>query len=114
MLAASIIFFAIAAVYGVWLAGMFLKNKPVTPGTALGHGIVAAIGLVLLLIIGYQLGFTTLSGWSVILFIVAVIGGVVMFYLHLTKGAPPVQIIVVHALAAVAGFLLLLIYAFGK
>ena len=110
MLTASVICFVIAAVSGLILAAMFVKAKHVKPTTALGHGIFAATGLILLLIATLQTGFVMLTGLSFALFVAAAIVGAAMFVYHLTKGLPQIQAIALHALCAVAGFVVLLIY----
>ena len=51
--------------------------------------------------------------WSVGLFVVAALGGFFLASKHMKKQLPPKGIVVVHALAAVAGFALLLAAAFG-
>ena len=113
MIYVSLILFAIAAVIGISLAVPHARRKPVGIGHALSHGIFAAAGLVLLIVLLAAKGSAPLSLVSLILFIVAALGGFLLFGLHLRKRALPVPIIVIHALIAVGGFVLLLMAAFG-
>ncbi len=113
MIYVALILFAIAAVIGISLAIPHAQRKPVGIGHALWHGLFAAAGLVLLIILLVGKGTAPLSLVSLILFIVAALGGFVLFGLHLRKRALPVPVIVIHALIAVSGFVLLLIAAFG-
>ncbi len=113
MIVASVIVFTVAAVYGLLLARMFFGAKQVRIPVALGHGVLAVTGDVLALLAIAQAGFTMLSGISAALFVIAAIGGVVLLTQHITKGAPSSQLIAIHALVAVAGYVLLLTYAFG-
>jgi hypothetical protein len=110
MIYVSIVLFAIAAVWGIYLAASILGAKKLTKPIILGHGVVAAIGLVLLIIASLMSGFVMLSGISVVLFVLAALGGAFMFF---GPGGPTTQLIALHAVLAVAAFVLLLIYAFA-
>ncbi|HYG20478.1 MAG TPA: hypothetical protein VD816_16175 [Ohtaekwangia sp.] len=111
MLSVIIILFAIAAVLGIAIAVAIISNKPATPKPAVyAHGLFAATALALLII--YTLNSES-SGTrlSLILFVIAALGGFVLFYRDLKKKPGPVGLVVVHALAAVTAFVLLLIHA---
>lgn len=109
MLIASIILFALAAVSGA-LAGALRVRRGQNPGwpVALLHGALAAIGLVLLWVHAIQHDFPTLATISAVLFVVAALGGFALVILHLKRRLLPLAILGVHALVAVAGFVLLL------
>ena len=105
----ALVLFALAAVGGLVLAFMRFKGKPYPPmGLALVHGAAAAAGLVTLIALVAQgtqkSGATTALG----LFVVAALGGFVLFFHHLRKSPLPIWLVVVHALVAVVAFLILL------
>lgn len=108
MLPAALITLAIAAVLGLGLAPAILGNKlPAMPHSLL-HGAAAAIGLVLAIL-------ALLSGQgsalAVIILVVAALGGFFLFSFHLKDKPGPKPVVVIHALAAVAGFALLALSA---
>lgn len=76
------------------------------------HGTAAAVGLVLL-IIAYMNQGDSLMMISLLIFIVAALGGFVLFGRDITDRSIPKWLSVVHALAAVTGFVLLLVAAWG-
>ncbi len=104
MLPAALICLAIAAVLGLGLAPTILGNKLPAMPVALLHGAAAAIGLVLAIL---ALLAGEGSSLGVILLVVAALGGFFLFSFHLKSKVPPKAVVVVHALAAVAGFALL-------
>lgn len=110
MLYISIVLFAIAAVWGIYLAASILGAKKLIQQIVLGHGVVAAVGLVLFIIASVMGGFTLLNGLSILLFVIAALVGAAMF---LGQTGPTTQFIGLHAVLAVAAFVLLLIYAFA-
>jgi hypothetical protein len=111
----TLVLFAIAAVGGIIMAVMRFGGKPVPPlGLALLHGLLAAVALVLLIIaVTKAAGGSGSSTIALALFLVAALGGFVLFAKHLRKGPLSVPLMVIHALVAVAGFLTLLIGALG-
>lgn len=112
MLTATIIIFAIAAVLGLTVAVAIITKKPSTPKPAVyAHGLLAATGLVLLIF--YTMNNTGNSPRiSLILFVIAAVGGFILFFNDVKKKPGPVGLVVVHALVAVTAFVLLLIFAF--
>jgi len=102
--------FAIAAVGGIVLAVIRFKGKPYPPlGLALVHGAVAAAGLVTLIALVAQSSGGSSAKTALALFVVAALGGFALFFHHVRKVALPVWLVVVHALVAVAAFLILLL-----
>lgn len=112
----SAILFALAALGGLTLAVMHFRSggreRPPT-ALAVGHGLVAAAALVLLIIgvLGAAAGSSTLPVVALAIFVVAALGGAYLFLgKHLRGQALPSAVVVVHGLAAVAGFLVLLAF----
>lgn len=108
MIYASVIFFALAAVFGViLLLSLLNKRKPPRAPVYL-HGLLAATGLVLLIIYAMQNGNYPRA--SLILFLIAAAGGFTLYFRDI-KGKPgPVPLALIHATAAVAAFLILLLF----
>ncbi len=110
LLTVSIILFAIAALGGLTLAAMRLANRPLPLGLALVHGAFAATALVLLIIAMIIAGKSTaLLNAALILFIIAAIGGFILFSFHLRSKSLPIPLMLLHGLVAVVAFILLLV-----
>jgi hypothetical protein len=104
----AVVIFAVAALGGLVLATQHFKKAPLSMPLALVHGLLAATALVLLLISVVQ--GTTIANAQValVLFIVAALGGFFLFSHHVRNKPLPSPVVVIHALAAVIAFLLLL------
>ncbi|HEY4158112.1 MAG TPA: hypothetical protein VGM29_08440 [Polyangiaceae bacterium] len=110
-----LVLFGIAALGGIVMAIMRFSGKPVPPmPLALLHGALAAIALVLLIMaVANAAGGSHTSLVALVLFLVAALGGFVLFTQHLRKGPLSIPLMVIHAVVAVAGFLTLLVAALG-
>jgi hypothetical protein len=76
---------------------------------AMLHGLLAASALTLLLYAFFTVGLPTLAAWALLIFLVAAAGGAFLnLGYHTRARALPKGIVVVHAAAAVAGYVLLL------
>lgn len=108
----ALVLFALAAIAGLYLASrIFADALPSWTAVAL-HGVFAATGLLIVLyalVTGTQ-SLPTLIGGG--LLVIAALGGFYLLSHHVRKVMPPKAVVVVHALAAVAGFLMLLGDAF--
>jgi hypothetical protein len=112
MLTTAIIVFAIAAVFGLVLLTTLLCSRETPKPVVYLHGLIAAVGLVLLIV--YSMNPDSKSvALSLTLFIIAAIGGFILFGRDLTKKPGPKWLALVHALVAVTSFLILLSVAFG-
>lgn len=100
--------FAVAAVFGLTLLVPILKGSNPSRTFVFIHGGIAAIALVMLLLQFFQEG-STVPQLSVILFVVAALGGFVLFAIDLQKKPVPKGLALIHAGAAVAAFLILLL-----
>lgn len=109
MLYISIALFAIAAVFGLTILISWLTKKNASRAVIYSHGTVAAAGLILLLVYAVQ-NPDHFPKAALILFVVAALGGFYMFALDLKKKESPLSIAFIHALLAVAGFVMLLVF----
>lgn len=111
MLITTIILFAIAAILGTILFSRLMQNRETPKTVVYMHGLVAAIGLILLIIVYANSGNSTLLT-SLLIFIIAALGGFVMFGRDMAGRSIQKWIPMVHALAAVTAFVILLVVAF--
>lgn len=112
MILTAIGLFALAALLGMFLLTFVLQGKETPKAVVFTHGPLAAIALVLLIIYALRSGPGPTE--SIVLFVVAAMGGFFMLYRDLTGKPIPKWLAVVHGLLAVSGFVLLLLFAFGK
>jgi hypothetical protein len=105
MLLNSIILFGIAAVSGVILA--FRNERPMILSVV--HGLVAATGLVFLVlaVLNGQGGILSIS--ALVLLVVVALGGFILFSFHLRGKLLPKGLIYTHGLLAVVAEVLLVI-----
>jgi hypothetical protein len=100
--------FALAAIGGVILAVIRFRGAPYPPmGLALVHGAAAAAGLIALFMAVAPGGAPSSATTALVLFLLAALGGFFLFSYHMRKLALPSWLVVVHALVAVVGFLVL-------
>jgi hypothetical protein len=110
MLTASIIIFAIAAVLGLTIIIRLLKGKPTIKPVVFLHGGVAATALVILII--YAINNAMSPTASIVIFVIAALGGFILLANDLRKKPGPKALAVIHALAAVTAFIILLLFTF--
>jgi hypothetical protein len=107
-----LIIFGVAAAGGAVLAVQRIRgaDQPSLP-LALVHGCLAAAGIALLLaaVMRGATGGYTYAALG--LFGAAALGGFVLFAMHMMKKALPIPLVLIHAVAALAGFALLLLAA---
>jgi hypothetical protein len=104
----ALICFAIAAIIGVWLAKKYNEGK-LSLNTAYLHGLFGAAGLVFLIVAAVRDMVSSLGIVALVIFIIASLGGAVLFLNHIKKGSLPKSLIAIHGAAALIAFLLLLI-----
>jgi hypothetical protein len=109
----AVVMFAVAALGGATLAYMRIVKKDVSMPLAIIHGIFAAAGLVLLILGFMQMGGNGI-GAALVIFLLAAIGGFVLFSFHLRSRPLPVPLVVIHGAAAVAAFAVLLLGVFSN
>lgn len=109
MLSIAIVLFAVAAVGGLIMAIMHFRGRTPPPlALALLHGVLAASGLVLLLMVVLRAAMAGVAGIALGLFVLAALGGFALLSFHLRGRALPNALVAGHGLLAVAGFLTLL------
>ena len=101
---------AIAAVGGLVMAGIrFAGDRPPPTALAMLHGFLAAAAVTLLLYAAATVGLPGMALGALVLFLAAAGGGVMLNLNYHWKQLPlPKWLVVAHATAAVAGFVLLL------
>ena len=105
-----ILLFAVAALFGIVLIIPVLQGKTPSRGLVFTHGGVAALALVLLLL-RYFNEPGMVPQWSVILFVIAALGGFILLFSDLRRNTVPKPLALIHAAAAVTAFLILLFAA---
>ena len=105
----AVVAFALAALGGVYLANLHIQGKHVSIGLALVHGVLAVSG-VLLLVRGIAVAGASLAiNVSLVLFLLAAVGGLTLFFIHTRRKPLPKWLIGVHATVALISFLVLLV-----
>ncbi len=107
-----VLFFGIAALGGLTLVTLKSKGKGLPMPLAIGHGLMAATGLVTLIIIVAGDTGNVMMNISLALFLVVALGGFTLFSFHVRKKPMPGTLIPIHGAGAVIAFVLLLIAVF--
>jgi hypothetical protein len=102
--------FALTALLGMYLLALVMQKKETPKAVAFIHGAFAVAALILLLYYTSQDGPGPTE--SIVLFIVAALGGITLIIRDLMGLSLPKWLAVGHGLIAVTGFIFLLIYAF--
>lgn len=103
------ILFALGALGGLVMAMRAFRGQAIPVPLAIGHGLLGAAGLVLL-VIGVLAGTAGQTATiALVLLLVAALGGFYLLSFHIRKQQHPRAVIVIHALVAVIGFLTLLV-----
>lgn len=99
-----------AALGGIIMAGIRLSGKPLPPTwLAVVHGLAAATGVGVLAYHAATTGLPDKANYALGVFVLAAVGGLVMFFGYHQRGRPlPVAFVLVHGLIAIAGYVLLL------
>jgi hypothetical protein len=114
MMKTALALLTLTALGGVLMAIQILGRKMAPPHwLAMGHGLLAASALTLLLYAYFTTGLPALACWALLLFLVAAAGGAFLNLGYHMKGvAMPKGIVVGHAGLAVAGYVMLLLAVF--
>ena len=112
MIYVSIALLALSAVLGLTILIKWLSKHEASQTVIYAHGVVAASGLLILIYYAMQ-NPENFPKASIILFVIAAIGGFYMFIRNLKQKMGPLPLALIHALLAVSGFVLLLLFAFA-
>jgi len=110
----AIIVLGLAALGGLTMAAIRLGGKPLPPTwMALGHGAVAVVGVGLLTDVWVTSGMPWLAQVAFGVFVLAALGGLVMFLgFHLRARPLPVLFVFGHGIIAASAYVLLLLSHF--
>lgn len=111
MLLLAIFLFLFASAFGVAILIAVLQDEPASKLVLLLHGSIA--GTAILAMIGYVIiyGAAPLLIASLILFLIAALGGLTLFVLARKRKSVPKLLVIIHPLVALAGLITLVIYA---
>ena len=112
MLYLPVVIFGLAAAGGATLVVLKNSGKGMPFSLAIGHGALAVTGLVTLLINVMRNNSMTLMNISAWMFVAVAAGGLAAFSFHVRKKRTPDALIIVHALGAVASYVVLIISVF--
>ena len=105
---ASIAIFGITAIIGLYLLSFVLRNRETSKPIAMIHGFFAFTGFVILVLYCYLYPPGPIE--SLIVFIIAAIGGGILFYKDI-NGNLPKSLAIIHGLLAITGLILLIVFA---
>jgi hypothetical protein len=110
MIDASIILFAVAAVFGLTILIRWLMKKDAAKIVIYSHGIfaVVAFGALILYSIKNPEHFPLAS---VLLFSLVALVGLTMFFMNMKNRKSPIYIAIIHALVAATSLILLIVFA---
>ncbi len=106
----------ITALGGLVMAGIrFAKDTNPPSWLAMLHGFLAGAAVTLLLYAALTVGLPRMAVWALVLLLLAAAGGVVLNLGYQLKSMPlPKPVVIVHAVIAIIGFVLLLIATLSK
>lgn len=112
----AVVVLAIAALGGLAMAAIRLAGRPHPPAfLAMAHGVFAASGLTLVLLVAFTAGLPARAWWGTVLLLgAAAVGLVLNLGYHWRSRALPVWLMAVHAAVAVVGFVLLVLGGWGS
>src|SRR3954469_13848370 len=116
MMKTALVLLTITALGGIAMAFVRLGRNANPPSwLAMLHGLLAGAALTLLLYAYFTAGLPALAGWATLLFLGAALGGLVLNLSYHAKAILlPRSIVVVHAVIAVVGYVLLLMAVLAK
>jgi hypothetical protein len=109
MLLNALIVFAIAALGGLTLAGVYVLQGRLAPwALSLLHAALGAIGLLILIYAALTSGIPGAALAALVILVIAALGGFYLASIHLRGEVANKSIALIHAGVAVVGFLTLL------
>jgi hypothetical protein len=114
MVVYALIVFAIGALGGLALAGMYVLQGRLAPWPlSLVHAALGAIGLLLLIYAALTTGISGAVLTALVILVIAALGGFYLASIHLRGELAKKPVVFIHAGAAVIGFLTLLCAVLG-
>lgn len=110
MLVISILLFIAAALFGAYILLAVLSNKPTPKKAVFTHGPLAATALIIMIIYATMGHTEPLLISSIVLFIIAALGGLTMFTIDMMQKPIPKSIAIIHPLVAVVALVMLIMY----
>jgi hypothetical protein len=109
MLLSALIFFAVGALGGLTLAGIYVLQGKLAPwGLSLLHAALGALGLLVLLYAALTSSIPGAALAALVILAIAALGGFYLASIHLRGQVAKKPIVFIHAGVAVIGFLTLL------
>lgn len=109
MLLVAVVLFLLAATFGLALLTSLLQDRPANKSVTLFHGLFAVMAILIMIIYLFLFDESTLFVSSLILFILAALGGLTLFTLGMKKKKFPKWLVILHPFIAVAGLIVLVI-----
>ncbi len=103
---------SLGAVVGMFLLALALQKKETPKFVVFIHGAFVVAGLILLIVYSTREGPGPME--SIVLFIIAALGGVAMLVRDLQHKPLPGWLAIGHAAVAVGGFIYLLVFTFSR
>ena len=113
MLTYALVVFAIGALGGLGLATFVLRGRLAPWALSLLHAALGAVGLLLLIYAALTTSIPGIATAALIIFVIAALGGFYLASVHLRGVVAKRAVVLVHAGAAVIGFLTLLVAVIG-
>jgi hypothetical protein len=105
----AVLLIALGALVGVYMAVQHFRGRTPPRGmVAAAHGLLAVSGVILLLTAARESGLREIGLWALYLFALAALGGLYLAAQHMDRKHLSSPVIVIHALVAVAAFLMTL------
>lgn len=108
----AVALFAVTAIFGIRILLSVLRTEKAPRAVVYTHGFFAAMSLGLLIYYGVH-NPANYPKASIILFILAALGGFLMFYHDVKNKRLPKAVPFIHALIAVTAFTILLVFVFA-
>jgi len=109
MVLSSILLFCLAALFGLGLIVLGVRYRRGSLALGLGHAGVALLALIVLAVHIFTSRVNMLYDNAALLFILTLGGGVVLLALREGRKPPPMVVVGIHALMAVAGIVVLVV-----
>jgi hypothetical protein len=114
MVVYALIVFAIGALGGLTLAGMYVLQGRLAPWPlSLVHAALGAIGLLLLIYAALTTGISGAVLTAMVILVIAALGGFYLASIHLRGELAKKPVVFIHAGSSVVGFLTLLCAVLG-